>query len=124
VIKKILIGIATVVAIVIVGFLLAVSMQPNEFRISRSANMAAPSSAIFAHVNDFHSWDAWSPWAKLDPNAKAEFAGPTSGVRSKFFWSGNDKVGAGEQEIVESKPDELIRIRLDFERPMKATNRR
>src|SRR3954468_3377322 len=120
--KKILIGIATVVAIVIVGFLLAVSMQPNEFRISRSAKMAAPPSAVFAQVNDFHSWDAWSPWAKLDPNAKVTFEGPTSGDGATFTWSGNDKVGVGRQTITESVPDELIRIKLEFEKPFKATS--
>jgi len=27
-------------------------------------------------VNDFHQWDAWSPWAKLDPDAKITFEGP------------------------------------------------
>jgi Polyketide cyclase / dehydrase and lipid transport len=120
--KKILIGIAAVVAILIVGFLIAVSMQPNEFRISRSTKMSAPPSAVFAQVNDYHNWDAWSPWAKLDPDAKVTFEGPTSGTGAKFAWSGNDKVGVGRQTIVESVPDELIRIKLEFEKPFKATN--
>jgi hypothetical protein len=120
--KKTLIGITAVVAILIVGFLIAVSMQPNEFRVSRSAKMSAPPSAVFAQVNDYHNWDAWSPWAKLDPNAKATFEGPSSGTGAKFAWSGNDKVGAGRQTIVESIPDELIRIKLEFEKPFKATN--
>lgn len=120
--KRTLIGIAAVVAILILGFLIAVSMQPNEFRISRSAKMSAPTSAVFAQVNDYHNWDAWSPWAKLDPNAKVTFEGPTSGTGAKFAWSGNDKVGVGRQTIVESVPDELIRIKLEFEKPFKATN--
>src|SRR5580765_9028098 len=98
--KKILIGIAAVVAIVVVGFLIAVSMQPNEFRISRSSKMSAPPSDVFAQVNDYHNWDAWSPWAKLDPNAKVTFEGPTSGTGATFSWSGNDKVGVGRQTIV------------------------
>ena len=120
--KKILVGIAAVVGILLVGFLIAVSMQPNEFRISRSAKMNAPPSAVFAQVNDYHNWDAWSPWAKLDPNAKVTFEGPTSGTGATFTWSGNDKVGTGRQTIVESRPDELVRIKLEFERPMKGTS--
>jgi hypothetical protein len=41
-------------------------MKPSEFRIVRSATISAPSPAVFAQVNDFHNWEAWSPWAKLD----------------------------------------------------------
>jgi uncharacterized protein YndB with AHSA1/START domain len=119
---KIILGTVAILAILVLGFVIIVSMQPSDFRISRSAKMKAPPSAVFAELNDFHKWDAWSPWAKLDPNAKATFDGPTSGTGATFTWSGNDKVGAGRQRIVESRPDELIRIKLEFERPMKATS--
>jgi polyketide cyclase/dehydrase/lipid transport protein len=97
-------------------------MQPSDFRVTRSAKMLAPPAAVFAQVNDYHNWDAWSPWAKLDPNAKVAFEGPTSGTGAIFTWSGNDKVGQGRQSIVESRADELIRIKLEFEKPFKATN--
>jgi polyketide cyclase/dehydrase/lipid transport protein len=120
--KKILIGTAAVVAILVVGFLIVVSMQPDDFRISRSAKMSAPPSAVFTQVNDYHQWDAWSPWAKLDPNAKVTYEGPTSGEGAIFAWSGNDEVGVGRQTIVESRPDELVRIKLEFEKPFKATS--
>src|SRR5262245_31586664 len=102
--KKILLTIAATVAVLLLGFIVVVAMQPNDFRVSRSAKMNAPPSAPFAQVNDYHNWDAWSPWAKLDPNAKVNFEGPTSGTGAKFSWSGNDKVGVGHQTIIESKP--------------------
>jgi len=91
-------------AIAVVGFLVAVALQPAAFRISRSATMQAPASAVFAQVNDFHNWTAWNPWQKLDPTAKNTFSGPTSGVGSVFEWDGNDEVGAGRMTIVESRP--------------------
>jgi hypothetical protein len=121
-ITKIILGTVAVLAILILGFVIIVSLQPSDFRISRSAKMKAPPSAVFAELNNFHRWDAWSPWAQLDPNAKATFDGSTSGTGATFTWSGNDKVGAGRQTIVESRPDELVRIKLEFERPMKATS--
>ena len=40
-------------------------------------------------------------------------------ARASFAWSGNDKVGAGRQTIVKSRPDESIQIKLEFERPFK-----
>src|SRR5436309_15413107 len=103
--KILLIGGGSIAALLVL-LALVVAMQPSEFRISRSAKMNAPPSAVFAQVNDFHNWDAWSPWTKLDPNAKTTFEGPTSGTGSTFSWSGNDKIGAGRQAIVESVPDE------------------
>lgn len=84
--------------------------------------MAATPAAVFDQVNDFHKWDAWSPWAKMDPNAKTSYEGPTSGVGAKFGWSGNSDVGEGSMTIVESKPNDLVRIRLDFTRPMAGTS--
>ena len=37
-------------------------------------------------------------------------------------WDGNKKVGAGRMTIVASRPSDMIRIRLEFLRPFKATN--
>jgi len=120
-ILKIVVGVAAAIAAVVILFLIVVAIQPSDFRVSRSAKMAASPAAVFEQVNDYHNWDAWSPWAKLDPDAKVTFEGPSSGTGAKFSWSGNDKVGVGQQTIVESKPDELVRIKLEFEKPFKGT---
>ncbi len=119
--KKILIALAVIV-LILAGFAGFVAMQPAEFRVSRSATISAPTSVVFAQVNDFHNWEAWSPWAKLDPAAKNSFAGPPAGVGANFTWSGNDKVGEGSMTLTESHPHDLIRIRLDFVKPFAGTN--
>jgi len=99
-----------------------VALQPAEGRIVRSATLAAPAAEIFPHVNDFHKWQAWSPWAKLDPNAKSTFEGPEAGAGAAFSWAGNDEVGEGKMTIVDSVPNERIKIRLDFTKPMANTS--
>jgi uncharacterized protein YndB with AHSA1/START domain len=119
--KKVLIGVGATVALVVVVFLVAVAMQPAEFRVERTATMAAPPEEVFAQVNDFHNWEAWSPWAKLDPAAKNSFEGSSSGEGAVFRWSGNDEVGEGSMTLLESRPSELVRIRLDFVKPMEDT---
>ena len=91
--------------------------QPDKFRITRSTTIDAPPAKVFAHVNDFHKWNAWSPWAKLDPDCKYSFEGPEAGKDAIFKWSGNDNVGEGLMTLKESKPGELIRIKLEFIRP-------
>jgi hypothetical protein len=117
-VKKILIGVAAVIAVLVLGFATVVAMKPNEFRVSRSATMAAPAERVFSQVNELRKWDAWSPWAKLDPNAKNTFEGSEAGEGATFGWSGNDQVGEGKMTITESKPNELVRLKLMFVKPM------
>jgi hypothetical protein len=108
--------------VVLMTVIVIVLLQPDEFRIERSTVMNAPASAPFAQVNDFHNWDKWSPWAKLDPAMKVTYEGPAAGVGAIYSWAGNSEVGEGRMEILESKPNELIRIKLDFIKPFPSTN--
>jgi len=110
------------VSVIIVVFAVIVALQPADFRVSRSATVSAPPAAVFAQVNDFHKWEAWSPWAKLDPSAKNSFEGPSAGTGAIFKWSGDNNVGAGTMTVTESRPSELIRIKIDFLKPFEATN--
>jgi hypothetical protein len=77
---------------------------------------------VFAQVNELRQWEAWSPWAKLDPAMKQTYEGPASGAGAVSAWCGNRKVGEGRNTIVESRAPELIRLKLEFLRPFKCTN--
>lgn len=107
---------------IIIGLVVVISLRPAEFRVVRSATILAPPSEVFAQVNDFHNWEAWSPWAKLDPAAKSTFEGASAGTGAIFSWSGNKKVGEGTMTMTESRPSDLIRIKLEFRRPFQGTN--
>lgn len=109
-----------VIAALILLFVVVVAMQPNDFKVSRSATMAATAEVVFAQVNDFHKWNAWSPWEALDPNMKRTFDGSASGTGAVYAWVGNDKVGEGRMTIAESKPSEKIRIDLEFLKPFES----
>jgi len=115
-------NILVVLAVIIIALVIVVSMQANDFCYTRSLVITAPVAKVFAQVNDFHNWAAWSPWAKLDPDAKNTFDGPTAGTGAIFKWSGNNNVGEGTNTIIESSPGELIRIKLEFLKPFKATH--
>jgi len=116
--KKILIGVSAVVVLLLV----TVALQPAEFRCERSAKLPAPPSVVFAQVNNFQNWRAWSPWEPVDPGLTRTYDGPSSGVGSTYSWIGNAEVGEGRMTIIESRPSELIRIRLEFFKPFAATN--
>jgi uncharacterized protein YndB with AHSA1/START domain len=112
----------TALAFIILGCLASVAMQPSDFRVTRMATINAPAPVVFGQVNDLHKWDTWSPWAKLDPQAKHTFEGPSSGKGAIFRWEGNDQIGEGKMTITESRPSDLIRIKIDFLKPFQATN--
>lgn len=110
------------IVLVIVAFVVFVASRPNDFRYVRSVTVNAPASAVFPHVNDFHKWEAWSPWEKVDPATKKTYGGSERGVGATYAWEGNRQVGAGRMTILESRPNEFIQIRIEFLKPMQATN--
>jgi hypothetical protein len=101
---------------------IVVARRPSEFRVSRTATIAAPAPVLFAQVNDFRNWAAWSPYEKRDPAMRKTYEGAPAGTGAVYTWSGNKEVGQGRTTITESRPSELIRIRLEFEKPFRATN--
>jgi hypothetical protein len=114
----ILIAIAAIVAL----FVGVVALQPPSFRVARTIVIATPPSTVFAQVNDFHNWEAWNPWGKIDPAMKQTYEGAPAGVGAVYSWVGNGNVGAGRMTITESRSTELIRIKLEFLKPFAATN--
>jgi len=107
---------------VIAAFAAFVALQPSEYRVARSATIAAPAPEVFAQVNDFHKWEAWSPWAKLDPAMKQAYEGALAGNGAVYTWSGNSEVGEGRMTITDSHPNDSIKIKLEFMKPFAATN--
>jgi len=117
-----MIPILLALGLVAILLFIVIAGQPDEFTVSRAARIAVPPEKVFPHVNGLKQWEAWSPWAKLDPNCQITFTGPEAGVNSSYAWTGNKKVGAGVMTITESEPGHLIRLRLEFLKPFKATN--
>jgi hypothetical protein len=116
--KKILLALALLVAV----FVIVVALRPADFRVTRSATIAAPAAVIFGQVNDLHKWEAWSPWAKIDPAMKQTYEGTPAGTGAIYSWVGNSEVGEGRMTITESRPEELVRIKLEFLKPFATVN--
>lgn len=117
-IKKILLGLA-VALLALTGF---IASRPSTFIVQRSLTMKAAPEYVFPFVNSFYRWADWSPWNDLDPNMKRTYEGPVLGVGSVYTWAGNEKVGEGRMTLEESRKDELVRIKLEFIKPFRATH--
>src|SRR5262245_14321196 len=119
--KKILLTTLAAILVLIGVFLVYAATRPADFHVERTAMLSASPSALFEHVNNHHKFNAWNPFLKLDPNVKNTYSGPESGVGAVCSWDGNSNVGAGSCTIIESKPGELVRYRMDWKRPMEGT---
>ena len=110
--------------VIVVGLVAVIALQPSRYRVSRSTTVAAPAPVVFAQVNDFHKWAAWSPWEKIDPAMKRTYEGPPAGAGASYTWVGNREVGEGRMTIAESHPSDLIRVKLEFVKPLRGHQRR
>lgn len=117
-----LLTILGVLAAIVVAILIAAATKSDTFRIERSTSISAPAEKIFPLINDFHAWTGWSPWENIDPNLKRQYEGAASGKGATYAWQGNNQVGEGRMEILESTPSSRIIIKLDFLKPFEAHN--
>ena len=115
-----IIGIIVVIALVIVLGLAAA--KPDTFSLQRATTIHAPPEKVFAYINDFHQWSAWSPWETIDPNMQRTYSGAPKGVGAVYSWSGNSKAGAGRMEIKNIAPPLNAQIALDFTKPFETKN--
>src|SRR5258705_497684 len=107
--------------VAICAILILAAMKPSTFIVERSVSINAPPEKIAPLINDFHSWDTWSPWAKLDPAMKTVYSGAPSGVGAIYEWEGNSKVGKGRMEVTSIQPAKTT-IKLDFLKPFEGHN--
>jgi uncharacterized protein YndB with AHSA1/START domain len=119
---KTLAVIAVVLAVIVAGILIYATTKPDSFTVKRSASIKAPPDRLFALINDFHGWGAWSPYEKKDPDMKRTFSGAGQGKGAIYEWDGNKNVGTGRMEIIEATAPSKIVIKLDFLKPFEGHN--
>ncbi len=112
--------IAIVVVIAILAVLGYASTRPNSFHIARSTVIQASPEKVYALIEDFHKWRAWSPYETLDPAMTRTYGGPVSGLGATYAWAGDGKAGAGRMEIVKAVSPRELDMSLDFTKPFKA----
>jgi Polyketide cyclase / dehydrase and lipid transport len=110
------------IAILVFAIWLTGFLRPNQFSLSRSLEMRATPEKVFAQLNDFNNWKAWSPWEKMDPAMQRTLAGAASGKGAKYSWIGNKKVGEGNMEITRAVAPSQVMLNLNFLKPFKASN--
>ena len=115
--KKLLLGF---IALLVIGAVF-VALQPAEFSVERSHRIAASAEQIYPHIASLRSMDVWSPWAKMDPKLKTDYAGPESGVGARSSWEGPE-MGKGQLEVTRAIAPREVDMQLTMLEPMAGTN--
>jgi uncharacterized protein YndB with AHSA1/START domain len=119
---EVIVIIAVVLAVPIAAVLILAATKPDTLRVQRAITVKAPAERIFPLVNDFHQWRTWSPYEHKDPELKRTYSGAESGKGAVYVWDGNNNVGSGRMEILETSVPSKIRIKLDFFKPFEGHN--
>ncbi len=93
----------------------------SSFEVTRATSVDAAPAVVHGLVDDFHQWQRWSPWEGIDPDMERTYGGADAGVGARYAWKGNRKAGAGNMEIIESTPHEVVAA-LEFTKPFRAQN--
>ena len=99
---KILAGLAALlVLLVVVAFFL-----PRQYRVERSLVFKAQPAAILAPCADLREWKAWGVWYQRDPQLKATYSTPPTGLGSWVSWESKQE-GNGKMTITSLAPTKV-----------------
>jgi uncharacterized protein YndB with AHSA1/START domain len=111
--KKILIGLGAVIAILA----LIPLVLPKHITVFRTVEINKPAAQVHAYMADFNQFTQWSPFQEMDPTSKGQVVG--KGVGSTFSWQG-EKTGDGKLTITALVPAKQISLALEFYTPQAA----
>ena len=105
---------------IIVTLLLIALVIPKELKASREVIINRPVSEVYDYIKYLKNQSNYSKWASMDPAMKNEYRGTDATPGFVHHWSGNKKVGEGEQEITALEEGKAIHSDLRFIRPFKS----
>jgi hypothetical protein len=99
--------------VIVFLILIYASSKSDIKRTEYCVRIKAPPEQIFPLIDDLRAWDSWLP-SKNDHGVKKVFRGAEKGVGACYEWEGNDLVGKGRLEIIESSPPAKIALKLNL----------
>lgn len=108
--KKILVGIVALVAILLlVGFFL-----PRHVTTVRTAEIAAAPERIYPLVAAPAEWKRWAAWNQRDPEMQIEYAGPPAGTGASWSWKSGSE-GTGSMKFTGAEEPRRVAYEIRFE---------
>jgi hypothetical protein len=101
-------------------FLLAGLVISKDISATKEIVINKPVGEVFNYIKYLKNQQNYSKWATLDPAMKNEFRGTDGQPGFVNSWSGNKKVGVGEQEITAIEEGKALHTDLRFIKPFKS----
>ena len=114
ILKRVLLGIAILVAIPLIIALFV----KKEYNVQREITINKPRAEVFDYVRHLRNQEQYSKWVMTDPAMQKSFRGTDGNVGFVYAWNGNSEAGEGEQEIKGLKEGEALEVEVRFKRPM------
>lgn len=112
-IKKLLYLLFGIIALV----LIVAAILPSSYTVERSIEIARPPEVVYPLVADYNNWLKWSPWPKMDPEAKQSVTGTPGAVGHSWSWEG-EKAGTGSITLAQLEENRSVQSKLVFKEPM------
>ncbi len=116
IIKKILLAIGILILLVLISALFI----KKDYAVEKEIIINKPASEVYDYVRILRNQNAFSTFAKKDPNMKSVYTGKDGETGSVFAWEGNSEVGSGEQKITKLTKDQRIDIEMHFINPFES----
>jgi effector-binding domain-containing protein len=97
----------------VVLYLVLCLAGPARVKVSRTMEIKAPATAIFAYLYDFREWPKWSPWQINDTTIVNTYSGNPYGVGAVHSWA-SKKSGSGRQEIMSEDIPKNLNTKLSI----------
>jgi DNA gyrase inhibitor GyrI len=86
-----------------------------KIHVEKSVQVEAPVTRVFETLNNFDSWQPWSPWLIQEPEAEVK----VSADKKSYEWEGK-RIGAGRMKITGEEGNRSISYDLEFLKPWKS----
>lgn len=99
--------------ILIIGTAIYISVQPNNYEVTRSRTINVAPPVVYNNVIDFKNWEDWSSWKEKDPTTTFSYSDQTAEIGGSFSWV--DKNGTGKMKVLSATPNVSIEQEMQFD---------
>ncbi len=111
---KILKYLLFLILLVIIGSAIYFGTKDGTYDIQDSIFVPAAPEVVYDKVNDFKSWESWTPWKQNDSNMVFNLAEKTSDEGASFSWEGKKSGSLITTKVI---PNKEIYQDLSFQSP-------
>jgi len=110
------------IAIIFLLLLIALLVK-KDFALEKEIVINKPKQEVFNYLKLIRNQEHYSVWVMKDPKINIVYTGTDGTVGFTSSWTSDDKnVGVGEQEIIELKEGESMKVEVRFKKPFEGTN--